>query len=94
MSTTDGTVQVTLALPEEVYARVAEAVAREKRQLTELLAMLVVEGLDAHATPREILERVSAQYRARLAAENRLNQSSEEVLQQLREQVAHELYPR
>jgi hypothetical protein len=96
MSATDRTVQVTLTLPEEVYTRVAEAAAREERQLVELLATLVAEGLDAHATSRETLERVSIQYRARLATENRLNQSPEEILQELgdlREQVAGELYP-
>jgi hypothetical protein len=96
MSISDRTVQVTLTLPETVYERVAEAAGREKLQLAELLATLVAEGLDAHATARELLERVSTQYRARLADENKLSQSPEEVLRELRdvrEQVARELYP-
>lgn len=96
MSIADRTVQVTLTLPEEVYQRVAQEADREQRQLGELLAALVAEGLDAHATARELFERVSEQYQARIAREGQPGQSSEEILQelrQLREQVARELYP-
>jgi hypothetical protein len=96
MSTTDETVEVTLTLPRGVYERVAHAAACERRQLEELLSTLVAEGLDAHASVRDLLEGVSAQYRARLDREGKLQQSPDEVLQELRElreQIARELYP-
>jgi len=96
MSMTDQTVQVTLQLPQDIYRRVELAAVGEQRQLEDLLGALVAEGLDAHATLRELFENVSAQYRARLKSEGRLDQSADVVLQELRdvrEQVAHELYP-
>jgi len=45
---------------------------------------------------RELFERVSREYRARLAREGKLDQSPDEVLQELRdvrEQIAREFYP-
>jgi hypothetical protein len=97
MSKTDQTMQVTLRLPKDIYERAAQAAANEQRQLEDLLSALVAEGLDAHATVRELFEHVSEQYRARLAREGKLDQSSDDVLQELhtlREQIARELYPK
>jgi hypothetical protein len=96
MSVPGQTVQVTLELPKDIYERVTQAALREQRQLEDLLSVLIAEGLDAHATVRELFEHVSEQYRARLAREGKLHQSSDSVLQELhnhREQIARELYP-
>lgn len=96
MSSTDQAVQVTLLLPKDIYERVAQAASQEQRQIEDLLSALIAEGLDAHATVRELFEHVSEQYRGRLAREGKLQQSSEAVLQELRtlrEQIARELYP-
>ncbi len=96
MNNTEQSVRVTLRLPKEIYERVARTAAGEQQQLEDLLGILVAEGLDAHATVRELFEHVSAQYRARLAQEEKLDQSADEVLQELRavrEQIASELYP-
>jgi len=90
------TVEITVQLPKEIYGRVAQAAAYEQRRLDEIISTLVVEGLDAHASLYEILQRVSEQYRARLMHTQKLNQSPDQVLQNLRdlrEQVASELYP-
>jgi hypothetical protein len=87
---------VAVMLPKGLYDRLAQAAAHEHRRIEELLGSLVTEGLDAHVTMRDLLEHVSALYRARLATEGKLQQSSEEVLQELRdlrEQIASELYP-
>jgi hypothetical protein len=96
MSNTEQLVQVTLRLPKEIYERVARTAAGEQQQLEDLLSVLVAEGLDAHATVRELFEHVSAQYRARLTREGKLERPADEVLQELRtlrEQIAGELYP-
>ncbi len=96
MKSTEQVVHVTVKLPKEIYDRVAHAAAGEQQPLEDLLSVLVVEGLDAHATVRELLEHVSAQYRDRLTREGTVNQSADEVLQELRavrEQIAGELYP-
>ena len=96
MSSIAQTVQVTLRLPKDMYERVTQAALMEQRQVEDLLSTLIVEGLEAHATTRELLEHVSEDYRARLAHEGRLPQSSDDVLQDLRdlrEQIARELYP-
>ena len=96
MSITGQTVQVTMRLPKDIYERVTQTAAKEQRQVEDLLGALVAEGLEAHATVRDLLEHVSEHYRARLAGEGKLHQSSEDVLQELRdlrEQVARELYP-
>jgi len=85
-----------MQLPKDIYERVAHAAAKEKRQLEDLLSILVAEGLDVHATVRELFEQVSEQYRARLAPEGKPDRSADNVLQELRtlrEQIARELYP-
>jgi hypothetical protein len=96
MSSIDQTVQVTLRLPKDMYERVTQAARMEQRQIEDLLGTLIAEGLEAHATIRELLEHVSEDYRTRLAREGKLQQSSDDVLQglrDLREQIARELYP-
>ena len=96
MSSMGQTVQVTLRLPKDTYERVAQAALMEQRQVDDLLNTLIAEGLEAHATIRELLEHVSEDYRARLAREGKLYQSSDSVLQELRdlrEQIAREFYP-
>ena len=96
MNSTEQIVQVTVKLPKEIYDRVVHAAAGEQQSLEDLLSVLVAEGLDAHASVRELFEHVSTQYRARLGREGKLDQSADEVLQELRavrEQIAGELYP-
>ena len=96
MNSTEQVVHVTVKLPKEIYDRVAHTAAGEHRQLEDLLSVLVAEGLDAHASVRELFEHVSVQYRERLTREGKLDQSADEVLQELRavrEQIAGELYP-
>jgi hypothetical protein len=96
MSSAERTVQVTLSLPKDIYERVARTAVEERRRLEDLLNALVAEGLDAHATVRELFERVSEQYRARLTGEGKMDQSADGVLQELRtlrEQIVRELYP-
>jgi hypothetical protein len=95
MGTHEQIVTVTLPLPQDRYDRVRQAAASEQRSLEDVLSRLVSEGLDAHITTREVLERVSAQYRDRLSRERKSHQSSDEVLEELRalrEQIAGELY--
>jgi hypothetical protein len=96
MSSAEQTVQGALSLPKDIYERVARTAVEERRRLEDLLNALVAEGLDAHATVRELFERVSEQYRARLTGEGKLNQSADGVLQELRtlrEQIVREHYP-
>ena len=96
MSANKQTVTVTLPLSHDVYDLVSQAAASEQRSFEDLLSRLVIEGLDARASTREILERVSGQYRARVNGEDKSQESSDEVLQELRElreQIARELYP-
>lgn len=95
MNMLEQTIQVTLQLPTEIYNRVADAAGHEQRGLEDLLGKLVIEGLDAHLTLRELFERLSHQYCTRLVREHKLDQSPTEVLhdlRNLREQIAHELY--
>ena len=80
VSKNEQTVTVTLPLSHDVYDLVSQAAASEQRSLEDLLSRLVIEGLDARATTREVLERVSAQYRARTSSEGKSQQSSERVL--------------
>ena len=96
MKSAEQVVHVTVKLPKEIYDRVAHTAAGEQQSLEDLLSVLVAEGLDAHATVRELFEQVSEQYRVRLTREGKLEQSTDEVLQELRamrEQIAGELYP-
>ena len=95
MSLSDQAVPVTLLLPKNLYERVARAAAHEQRRLEDLLNVLVAEGLDVHASTRELLEQVAGHYRSRLASEGRLQESSDQVLHELRdlrEQIARDLY--
>ncbi len=88
--------QVTLLIPEAVYQQAAQTASDEQRGVEELLGLLIVEGLTAHSTTRQIFEWVSGQYCDRLSQSGKHNQSSEEVMQELqnlREHIAHELYP-
>jgi hypothetical protein len=96
MSSIGQTVQVTLWLPKDTYERATQAALMEQRQVEDLLRTLIAEGLEAHATIRELFEHVSEDYRARLARDGKQHQSSDDVLQglrDLREQIAGELYP-
>jgi hypothetical protein len=96
MSVRGRAVEVTLSLPSEIYERAARAATDEQRPLDELLSGLVAEGLDAHLTARERLERLSEQYRARLSHQKTLDEPPEQVVQalrDLRERLAGELYP-
>src|SRR5689334_5887582 len=95
MNNTEQVVHVTVKLPKEIYDRVAHAAAGEQQSLEDLLSTLIAEGLDTHASVRELFEQVSTQYRARLAKEGKLDQSADAVLQELRtmrEQIVGELY--
>ena len=90
------TIAVTLPLLHDVYNLVSQAAASEGRSFEDLLGRLVIEGLDARASTREIMERVSVEYQARVSGEGKSQQSADEVLQELRElreQIARELYP-
>jgi hypothetical protein len=96
MSGADQTVDVTVRLPKDIYERAAVAAAGEQRKLEDLLSALLAEGLDVHASVRELFEQVSVEYRARLAREGKLTQSGDDLLNELRtlrEQIARELYP-
>lgn len=95
MSRKGAPVQVTVTLPGDVYERVVSEAALEQRQLEDLLSNLVVKGLAAKETVRDILEHVAEQYQHRLAREGKLSQSPDELLENLRnlrEQIADELY--
>ena len=58
MSTNAQTVQVTLALPKDIYERAAELAKSEEQPIGDFLSSLVAEGLEARGTVRETLERV------------------------------------
>ena len=67
----------------------------EHRPVEDMLNGLIVEGLESQSSTREILERLSRDYRARLAQEGKLSQSAEAVRQELdalRERIASGLY--
>ena len=96
MTGADQTVQVTLPLSHDLYERVAQAASDQQRTMEDVLTTLVAEGLETHATAREILERLSDQYRARLDEQHQLHRSPAQVLQDLRdcrERIADALYP-
>jgi ferritin len=96
VSTPNETVQATVTLPKDVYSRIAHAARDEDKSIDEFMSALVAEGINAHASLRELFEKVSALYRARLEREGKLHQSPDEVMQELgslREQIASELYP-
>ena len=96
MSRSDQTVQVTVRLSKDSYEQVKQAAHAEKCPVEDLLGRLIAQGLEAHMTPRDIWDRVSQDYRARLARSGKLSQSAETVRQELRtlrEQIARDLYP-
>ena len=67
----------------------------EHRPVEDILDGLIVEGLESQSSTRGILERLSQDYRARLAQEGKLSQSAEAVRQELdtlRERIASGLY--
>ncbi len=91
-----GTVTVHIELPREDYERIEEQAHRERRSISEVIPSLIVDGLESRMTAREIMERVSAEYRARLAESGVRELTSEELLEKLqrdREEIANELYP-
>ena len=91
------TVEVTLRLSKDRYEQIQQAARMEHRPVEDLLDSLIVEGLDSHASTRDILEQVSQDYRARLAREGKLSQSADAVKQELRdlrEQTARDLLAR
>lgn len=96
MSGSDQTVQVTVRLSKDSYEQVKQAAHVEKCPVEDLLGRLIAQGLEAHMTLRDIWDRVSQDYRARLARSGKLSQSAETVRQELRtlrEQIARDLYP-
>lgn len=96
MSGSDQTVQVTVRLSKDSYEQVKQAAHAEKCPVEDLLGRLIAQGLEAHMTLRDIWDRVSQDYRARLARSGKLSQSAETVRQELRtlrEQIARDLYP-
>ena len=89
-------ITITINLPKDVYERASETASQEQRSLEDMLSGLINEGLNVHASLRELFEAVSVQYRARLDKQGRLAESPDTVLQELRqvrEQIAHDLYP-
>lgn len=96
MNAPGNTLEVTLQLSQEIYEQVVRAAKKEQRKIEDLLSVLIAEGLETHATVRELFEQASAQYRGRLTREGKLDQSSDRILEELRtlrEQIAGELYP-
>lgn len=90
------TMTVTMRVSRSTFERAAQIAAREQRQLEELWGVVVDEGLTNHESAKEILERVSQSYCARLEREGKLNQTSQEIMQELRElreRLADEDYP-
>ncbi len=87
---------VRVLLPRETARRVEEVAEQENRSLDEQTALLLDEALDARSSPREIFQRLSSDYRSRLAREGKLDQTPDQILEELRrirEEVANELYP-
>ena len=96
MNRSDQTVQVTARLSKDRYEQVKQAAHAEKCPVEDLLGRLIAQGLEAHMTLRDIWDRVSQDYRARLARSGKLSQSAETVRQELRtlrEQIARDIYP-
>ncbi|GEM_PF-1500112 len=91
----DGSVEVTLKLPKEIYDRLIEFAHREQQELEKIAIASIARGLETNTNPREILERVSLKYRQRLERLGKLHQSSDEVLEELqqqREKIVEQLY--
>lgn len=95
MSRSTQTVEVTVRLSKDRYEQIRQAAHMEHRPVEDILDGLIVEGLESQSSTREILERLSQDYRARLAQERKLSQSAEAVKQELdtlRERIASGLY--
>ncbi len=91
----DESVEVTLKLPKEIYDRLIEFADREQQELEKIAIASIARGLETNINPREILERVSSEYRQRLERLGKLHQSSDEVLEELqqqREQIVEQIY--
>lgn len=95
MNRSNQTVQVTVRLSKDRYERVRLTAHEEHRPVEDVLDGLIVEGLESRTGTREILERLSQDYRARLGREGRLSQSADAVRRELgalRERIASDLY--
>ncbi len=89
-------VQVVMSLPQTTYEQIQQIAIANHQQPEELITTLINDGLDAQATTRQILERISQEYRDRLSQEGTIDQSPETTLQELnelRENIVNELYP-
>ena len=95
MSRGSQTVEVTVRLSKDRYEQIRQAAHMEHRPVEDILNGLIVEGLESQTSTRKMLERLSRDYRARLAQEGKLSQSAEAVRQELdtlRERIASGLY--
>ncbi len=95
MSRSNQTVQVTVRLSKDRYERVRLTAQEEHRPVEDVLDGLIVEGLESRTGTREMFERLSQDYRARLGREGRLSQSADAVRRELgalRERIASDLY--
>lgn len=93
--TAANSVQVVMSLPQTTYEQIQQIAIANHQQPEELITTLITDGLDAQATTRQILERISQEYRDRLSQEGTLDQSPETTLQELnelRENIVNELY--
>jgi hypothetical protein len=85
-----------MSLPQTTYEQIQQIAIANHQQPEELITTLINDGLDAQATTRQILERISQEYRDRLSQEGTIDQSPETTLQELnelRENIVNELYP-
>lgn len=95
MSRSTRTVEVTVRLSKDRYEQIRQAAHMEHRPVEDILDGLIVEGLENQSSTREILERLSQDYRVRLAQEGKLSQSAEaerQELDTLRKRIASGLY--
>ena len=96
MTATQSAVNVVMSLSQTTYDQIQKMAIANHQKTEELLTNLITEGLDAQSTTRQILERISKEYRDRLSQEGTLDQSSEKTIQslrELRENIVNELYP-
>ena len=93
--TATNSIQVVMSLPQTTYEQIQQIAIANHQQPEELITTLINDGLDAQATTRQILERISQEYRDRLSQEGTIDQSPETTLQELselRENIINELY--
>ncbi len=89
-------VTIEVKLPRQEYERVEAQARREHSSAVEMISRLIDDGLLSRMTAREIMERVSVEYRARIAASGVPELTSAELLEKLRrdrEAIVDELYP-